>query len=166
MRFFLLLAFATSVAAWTSQPATRQGFLQSAAAGAAATFLVAAPAQATETLANGVTYEIKEKGTGPKPDIGELAAIRFAAYYKDVKIDDIFDTPEPYYTRIGSGGLLKGVEAVLPLMQVGDRFVLTIPVSFGPKEASLDTGIVVTFYAVGSTNNVCATLTLLRFVMN
>ena len=45
------------------------------------------------------------------------------------KIDDIFETPEPYYTRLGSGGLLKGVETTLPLMRVGDRWSLTIPVS-------------------------------------
>jgi FKBP-type peptidyl-prolyl cis-trans isomerase len=85
------------------------------------------PARA-ETLANGVSYEVLKSGSGPKPQVGELVAIRFAAYAGDNKIDDIFDTPEPYYTRIGSGGLLKGVEETLPLMQVGDRWKLTIPV--------------------------------------
>ena len=58
-----------------------------------------------------------------------MAAIRVSAYAGDNKIDDIFETPEPYYTRIGSGGLIKGVEEVLPKMRVGDRWVLTIPVS-------------------------------------
>ena len=81
-----------------------------------------------ETLPNGVTYTVKKSGDGPKPDIGELCAIRFAAYTGSNKIDDIFDTPEPYYTRVGSGGLLKGVESTLPLMRVGDRWELTIPV--------------------------------------
>eukprot|EP00529_Nitzschia_sp_RCC80_P033331 CAMPEP_0113512976 /NCGR_PEP_ID=MMETSP0014_2-20120614/39614_1 /TAXON_ID=2857 /ORGANISM="Nitzschia sp." /LENGTH=137 /DNA_ID=CAMNT_0000409345 /DNA_START=171 /DNA_END=580 /DNA_ORIENTATION=+ /assembly_acc=CAM_ASM_000159 len=57
-------------------------------------------AAATETLPSGVSYEVVKAGTGPKPDIGELVAIRFAAYYGDRKIDDIFDTPEPYYTRL------------------------------------------------------------------
>jgi len=87
------------------------------------------------TLPNGVSYLVKKSGNGPKPEIGELVAIRFAAYFGDVKIDDIFGTPEPYYTRIGSGGLLKGVEETLPLMQVGDRWVLTIPgeLAFGKK---------------------------------
>jgi peptidylprolyl isomerase len=84
---------------------------------------------ADETLPNGVTYSIKKSGTGPKANVGELMAIRFAAYNGDIKIDDIFETPEPYYTRMGSGGLLKGVESVLPLMKVGDRWVLSIPVS-------------------------------------
>lgn len=94
----------------------------------------AKPARAAETLANGVSYEIMKSGSGPKPQVGELVAIRFAAYCGDTKIDDIFDTPEPYYTRIGSGGLLKGVEETLPLMQVGDRWKLTIPVCFEEKK--------------------------------
>lgn len=51
------------------------------------------------------------EGDGPQPEIGELIAIRFAAFCGSNKIDDIFDTPEPYYTRVGSGGLIKGVES-------------------------------------------------------
>ena len=84
---------------------------------------------AVETLENGVTYEVIKKGNGPKPEVGELIAIRFAAYNGPIKIDDVFDTPEPYYTRVGSGGLIKGVEQTLPLMRLGDRWKLTIPVS-------------------------------------
>jgi FKBP-type peptidyl-prolyl cis-trans isomerase len=115
---------------------SRQDFFQQAAATAVASATVAgiwqpASAMAAEavSLPNGVTYIIKKKGDGPQPSVGELAAIRFAAYFGDVKIDDIFDTPEPYYTRVGSGALVKGVEDVLPLMVLGDRWVLTIPVS-------------------------------------
>jgi FKBP-type peptidyl-prolyl cis-trans isomerase len=121
----------TVVSAWTSpqnQVVTRQAFWQSAAAGVFAVVATSSPVEA-ETLPNGVTYEVKKKGDGPQPGIGELAAIRFAAYNGATKIDDIFDTPEPYYTRIGSGGLLKGVEETLPLMRLGDRWELTIPVS-------------------------------------
>jgi FKBP-type peptidyl-prolyl cis-trans isomerase len=74
------------------------------------------------------TYEVVKKGNGPLPDVGELVAIRFSASAGDNKFDDIFDSPEPYYTRLGSGGLIKGVETTLPLMRVGDRWKLTIPV--------------------------------------
>jgi hypothetical protein len=63
------------------------------------------------------------------PDKGELAAIRFKASTEDGKvIDDIFETPEPYYTRVGLGGMLPGVEGALPYMKLGDRWTLTIPV--------------------------------------
>ena len=81
------------------------------------------------TLPNGVMYTVIKQGTGPKPERGELVAIRFAAYNGDIQIDNIFDTPEPYYTRMGSGGLIPGVESTLPLMQLGDRWKITIPVS-------------------------------------
>ena len=87
------------------------------------------PVLAAETTAAGVSYEVVKSGDGPKPEIGELAAIRFRAFAGSNKIDDIFDTPEPYYTRIGSGALIKGVESTLPLMRVGDYWKLTIPVS-------------------------------------
>lgn len=87
------------------------------------------PAFADETLPSGVSIKVVKSGNGPAPEIGELAAIRFSAYAGENKIDDIFDTPEPYYTRVGSGGLIKGVEEVLPKMKVGDRWILTVPVS-------------------------------------
>jgi FKBP-type peptidyl-prolyl cis-trans isomerase len=197
-----------------------QTLVQSGAAAAAtvAFFPQTGFAATVEKLPSGVTYEVVKAGSGPKPEIGELVAIRFAAFYGDRKIDDIFgtfhfcsvfvrlheclclracvrpglalfcalllvnlckfsmmvlnwlfdpiqshydlvshlqicsflplclplsawlcgvptDTPEPYYTRLGSGGLLKGVEQTLPLMQLGDRWKLTIPstLAFGPK---------------------------------
>jgi len=91
---------------------------------------------ADETTASGVAIKVLKSGNGPKPTIGELASIRFAAYNGEIKIDDIFATPEPYFTRVGSGGLIKGVEEVLPMMRVGDRWVLTIPVSTGDDATS------------------------------
>ena len=131
----LLLAVAlisSVVLAWTTPSArsiTRSDLFKVATATSLATILIAQePAVAAETLPNGVSYEVVKKGPGPQPDRGELVAIRFAAYCGDTKIDDIFDTPEPYYTRIGSGGLIKGVEEALPFMQLGDRWKLTIPV--------------------------------------
>jgi peptidylprolyl isomerase len=94
-------------------------------------------AEDTVTLPSGTTYTITKSGTGPKPSVGELAAIRFKATVSQTGnvIDDIFNTPEPYYTRVGSGGLIKGVEEVLPKMSVGDRFQITVPnkMAFGPK---------------------------------
>jgi FKBP-type peptidyl-prolyl cis-trans isomerase len=97
-------------------------------AGSVAT--LAMPALADETLSSGVTYKVIKSGPadGPKPEVGELVAIRFKAFAGDLKIDDLFDSPEPYYTRVGSGGLIKGVEQTLPLMKLGDRWEMTIPV--------------------------------------
>lgn len=84
---------------------------------------------AGDVLPNGVTYTVQKKGNGPAPEKGELAAIRFKASTADGKvIDDIFETPEPYYTRVGLGGMLPGVEGALPYMKLGDYWTLTIPV--------------------------------------
>lgn len=119
---------------------SRQAFFQTAAAGVASALLLEQSAWADETavkLPSGVSYVVKKQGNGPQAEVGELVAIRFAAYVNDGqnKLDDIFDTPEPYYTRVGSGGLVKGVEEVLPMMRLGDRWVLTIPgdMAFGKK---------------------------------
>ena len=97
----------------------------------------------TITLPSGVSYTVVTAGDGPKPEIGELAAIRFKANFGDTVIDDIFDTPEPYYTRVGSGGLLKGIEEVIPKMRLGDRWVVTIPgdMAFGKKGRPVSFGI-------------------------
>lgn len=115
-------------AAEVSRKSMLQTLVQGGMATAAATLLVEQPAFAAEKLQSGVTYEVVKSGSGIKPDVGELIAIRFAAFVDGRKLDDIFDTPEPYYTRLGSGGLLKGVESTLPLMRLGDRWKLTIPV--------------------------------------
>eukprot|EP00559_Dactyliosolen_fragilissimus_P006373 CAMPEP_0184856564 /NCGR_PEP_ID=MMETSP0580-20130426/1758_1 /TAXON_ID=1118495 /ORGANISM="Dactyliosolen fragilissimus" /LENGTH=202 /DNA_ID=CAMNT_0027351667 /DNA_START=79 /DNA_END=687 /DNA_ORIENTATION=+ len=119
---------------------SRSNFLQFAGAAAVSTLISSSqPAFAEDesiSLPSGTSYVITKPGDGPKPDIGEMAAIRFKANVKGGnQIDDIFDKPEPYYTRIGSGGLIKGVEEVLPKMRVGDRFFITVPTSmaFGPK---------------------------------
>lgn len=97
-----------------SAEVSRSNFLEQVAANVAVASIIGftstSPAVAEDvvTLPSGVSYEIVKSGSGPAPSIGELAAIRFKAAVKGGnKIDDIFDTPEPYYTRVGSGGLLK-----------------------------------------------------------
>lgn len=150
IKAFVSLCTVQSGLAWTSPKSSnlkphveaevsRKSMLQTLVNGgvvtAAATLFSEQPVWAAEKLNSGVTYEVVKEGKGIKPEIGELIAIRFAAFVGDRKIDDIFDTPEPYYTRLGSGGLLKGVESTLPLMKLGDRWKLTIPgeLAFGPK---------------------------------
>jgi hypothetical protein len=103
----------------TSLDATRKEFIQTAFIGAASTFFVPPSfAGETVTLPSGVSYVIDKAGTGPLPDRGELAAIRFRAFAGEIKIDDIFDTPEPYYTRVGSGGMLKVRRGSRPLVEL------------------------------------------------
>lgn len=129
--------FTTSALSAATNDVSRSDFMKAAGAvlaGVATTSSVSLPSAFADdevVLPSGVKYTVVKAGTGPKPEVGELAAIRFAAICEPTgnKIDDIFDTPEPYYTRVGSGGMIKGVEEVLPMMRVGDRFYLTVPVS-------------------------------------
>ena len=134
--FLLALVLSSFAHSLTTNNAqfSRQDMLKTMG-GVAAGWMITTLPSGAESTAAGVTYEVVKKGDGPKPEIGELIAIRFAAFAGSNKIDDIFDTPEPYYTRLGSGGLLKGVETTLPMMTVGDRWKLTIPgeLAFGPK---------------------------------
>jgi hypothetical protein len=100
----------------TNHP-SREMFLQQvfgavgiAAVGGSVNPLVAVAAEEQPVkLPSGTSYVVVKSGDGPQPSVGELAGIRFRAEVVQTgnKIDDIFDTPEPYYTRIGSGGLLK-----------------------------------------------------------
>lgn len=105
---------ATQLSALNEQ--SRSQFLQSLAGTAALTVfttfsspIIANADNEVVTLPSGTVYEVLKSGSGPQPKVGELAAIRFRAEVKQTanKIDDIFDTPEPYYTRVGSGGLIK-----------------------------------------------------------
>uniref|UniRef100_A0A7S1C0A8 Peptidylprolyl isomerase n=1 Tax=Corethron hystrix TaxID=216773 RepID=A0A7S1C0A8_9STRA len=85
---------------------------------------------ATTTSPSGVVIEVLKTGDGPKPEVGQLAGIRFKAIVKETgnKIDDVFDTPEPYYTRVGSGGLIK--VKLLVLFAITKNFAHTTVVKF------------------------------------
>lgn len=132
----------TALAAQQSRTEFLRDVTATVGASVAASALGGLPAYADETLPSGVAIKVEKSGNGPKPEIGEMAAIRFRAFAGENKIDDLFDNPEPYYTRVGSGGLIKGVEEVLPKMVVGDRWVLTIPgsLAFGPAGRKASAG--------------------------
>lgn len=104
--------------------------------------LISLPRAGAETLPGGITYEVLEKGNGPIPQVGELAAIRFTGAYKDNVFDDLYKTKEPLYFRVGGNTLLKGIEEAVKVMKVGDRWKLTIPgeLAFGAKGRSASPG--------------------------
>lgn len=98
-----------------SADVSRNNFLkQVAGAGVAAAAGVFNPMAAfadeeVVKLPSGTSYVIVKSGDGPFPKVGELAGIKFRAkvVQSGKQIDDIFDFSEPYYTRVGSGGLIK-----------------------------------------------------------
>ena len=69
------------------------------------------------------------------PKIGDLVAIRFKGSFNGVVFDDIMNTEEPYYVRVGGENLVKGIQEVLPYMHVGDTWKLELKpeLAFGAK---------------------------------
>jgi hypothetical protein len=86
--------------------------------------------------------QVLEKGTGPQPQTGDLVGIRFRAAYNGRVFDDIMDSSEPFYMRVGSGNLVKGVEEAVKRMHVGDLWRLELPPAYalGARAASRPPG--------------------------
>mmetsp|Transcript_48400 Transcript_48400/g.97386 ORF Transcript_48400/g.97386 Transcript_48400/m.97386 type:complete len:199 (-) Transcript_48400:176-772(-) len=79
------------------------------------------------TTASGLQYEVISPGKGQAAAVGDLCAVRFQGQFKGVVFDDILNNPEPYYFRVGSNKLLKGIEEAVQVMPIGARYKLTIP---------------------------------------
>eukprot|EP00170_Pyropia_yezoensis_P000259 contig_1672_g260 len=129
---------AAPAAAGGATAVSRRRALQLMAFAAATGGLLAPPAQAADdmtTTASGLKYKVVKKGTGPKPVEGDLVTIRFKGEYNGVAFDDLFKVEEPYFYRIGSGNILKGVAESVDMMSVGDIYELSIPpaLAFGSK---------------------------------
>mmetsp|Transcript_24359 Transcript_24359/g.24620 ORF Transcript_24359/g.24620 Transcript_24359/m.24620 type:complete len:208 (+) Transcript_24359:71-694(+) len=98
----------------------------------------AAYADETVTTApwdSGIKYSIIKSGTGDKPKVGDIVAIRFKGSYKGNVFDDTFATFEPYLYRCGVGSIVKGLDDSVLQMKVGDRWKLTFggDLAFGKK---------------------------------
>ncbi|KAJ8600029.1 hypothetical protein CTAYLR_001888 [Chrysophaeum taylorii] len=133
----LVVAVSVAVAgALSTQSVSRARFLRSAEA-AALTWASSRVAWADdyETLDSGLRYKVLKKGDGAVPKVGDLICIRFKGSFEGRVFDDITETPEPLYYRVGSGTLIKGIDEALPLMRFGDTWSLVIPgpLGFGPK---------------------------------
>lgn len=84
------------------QNVTRRAFLSTLASLSGSAILV----NATESP-NDLQLKVVTEGKGPAPQIGDLVGIRFKASYNGVVFDNIFETTEPYFYRVGSGSVLK-----------------------------------------------------------
>ena len=76
--------------------------------------------------------------------MGDLVAIRFKCVIEKTGavIDDIMNSPEPYYYRAGSGQVVPAIEEAILMMSSGDVYELTVPpaLGFGPKGRSSSPG--------------------------
>ena len=102
------------------------------------------PAQAEElTTKTGEKFAytvVKSATTGGSPIVGDLIAIRFkcAIQKTGAVIDNILESTEPYYYRVGSGQVLPAVEAAVVKMKSGEVWDLVVPpeLGFGTKGRS------------------------------
>jgi len=133
----------------SERPLTRKELFNKAAGAtllSSFAFLGSAPlvvlAEDEFTTKSGIKVKVLETGTGAKPEVGELAAVRFKGSYKGIVFDDIFSTAQPYFMRVGGGVLMPGVEEAVKMMKVGDRWALEIPgdLGFGIKGRSASPG--------------------------
>jgi len=96
------------------------------------------PPKATTTK-SGLVYEItKSAGRGGQsPKVGDLVAIRFKCSVRSngAVIDNILESAEPYYYRVGSGQVVPAVEEAVVMMRSGDVWQLMVPpeLGFGTK---------------------------------
>merc|ERR1719478_1824595 len=87
---------------------------------------------------------VKKTGSGGQPAVGDLCAIRFKGTVTKTGqvFDDIMESAEPYYFRIGSEKVLPGVEEAVKMMHTGDVWELAVPgkLGFGEKGRSASPG--------------------------
>jgi len=105
---------------------------------------VCVAADAPTATKSGVGIKVLKTGSGGQPVTGDLCAIRFKGTVtaSGQVFDDIMETPEPYYFRIGTEKVLPGVEEAVKLMHTGDVWELSVPgkLGFGDKGRSASPG--------------------------
>ena len=91
-----------------------------------------------ETTPAGVPYKVLKAGSGAQAKVGDLVAIRFRGSVDGKVFDDIFNTEEPYYVRVGSESLVKGIQDALAQMKV--RGGAAVRTRIAPPRSPLDDG--------------------------
>jgi len=124
----------------SSSAFSRRAALASAAS-AAGLLISPLAASADGKTASGLEYKVLKSGKGicpPElggcsPKLGDLIGIRFkgAVASSGAVFDDILESAEPYYTRVGSGNILPAVDEAVRMMKTGDFWELTVPPELG-----------------------------------
>ena len=86
-----------------------------------------AKATGVTALTNGLQYKVLKEGTGPKPKPTDTVTVS----YKGSLIDGtVFDQNEHFTTPV-TGRTIKGWSEILPLMNTGSKYEVTIPADLG-----------------------------------
>lgn len=90
-----------------------------------------------EPLESGIYYIEIEKGTGKKPEKGDLVKIDYIAYFADGQpFDNSYETGKPFSFRVETGEVIAGMDLGIKLMKEGEKARLIIPskLAYGPKQ--------------------------------
>jgi peptidylprolyl isomerase len=83
--------------------------------------------KAMET-ASGMLYEIRKKGSGPKPKRGQVVSVHYTGTFLDgKKFDSSFDRNSPFSFTVGVGQVIPGWDEAVMDMQKGEKRLCIIP---------------------------------------
>ena len=81
-----------------------------------------------ELKANGLEIYRVSKGSGTKPQSGDIVRVNYHGYFEDGrKFDSSFDRGEPIAFEVGKGTVIQGWDQVIRLVQPGERITVKIP---------------------------------------
>lgn len=83
------------------------------------------------TTESGLEWATLAPGSGPTPELGQLATIRFAMWSAEGAPLDATPLHRPFQFTVGSGGVIAGMNEGVATMQVGERRQLRIPADLG-----------------------------------
>jgi tetratricopeptide (TPR) repeat protein len=84
---------------------------------------------------SGMSYVIMRRGTGRRPEAGELVLVHYTGMLTDgKKFDSSYDRNDPIAFPLGQGQVIKGWDEGIALLGIGDEALLIIPPELGYGE--------------------------------
>lgn len=132
MKALLPLALAAALAATASAEAQPAAPAPATAAADPAAFLAQnAKAAGVKTLPSGLQYKVVQSGpAGPSPKAGDLIKVHYEGALTSGQVfDSSFERGHPAIMPLGD--LIPAWMEALPMMRVGDEWILYVPPSLG-----------------------------------
>ena len=97
----------------------------------------------TFTTESGLQYEVLASGDGTSASFGDIAVVHYTGWLEDgTKFDSSVDRGQPFEFQVGAGNVIQGWDEAVALMQVGDKWKLTIPADLAYGERSVGGGLI------------------------
>ena len=101
------------------------------------------PAGEIITTASGLQYQVIASGSGASASAGDTAVVHYTGWLEDgTKFDSSVDRGQPFEFQVGAGNVIQGWDEAVALMQVGDKWKLTIPADLAYGERSVGGGLI------------------------